>query len=294
MLLWFVVSGVYVYLLFVDVTPERQRHWAENRPSFYPTTWQEPPLYGLFGFPHQAGWRVVPDIIGDAVYASNEEEEITNWYMAQAPRTHCPNFDYFVLVENAQDEIPYDPAWLQHLQTEVWVNGRPTLQIYGREAVAEVEVVDANGRQRWLTPQQAAPPTFGGTNPVNVILGEEVRLLGYDLDTEQAMAGGQIIITLYWQPLVPLARNLQVFTHLYDGTMWGQDDSAPECAINPTTRWEPGQIIADPHIIPIAPDTPATEIPLLVGMYDLLTGDRLTVPGSADNVIRVTAVAITP
>ena len=32
-------SLLYVYLLFVDVTPERQRTWSENRPPYFPTTW---------------------------------------------------------------------------------------------------------------------------------------------------------------------------------------------------------------------------------------------------------------
>ena len=293
-LLWFVVSANYVYLMFVDVTPERQRTWAENRPSFYPTTWEEPPLYGLFGFPHQAGWRVVPPLLGDdfGLYASNEEEEITNWYMRQAPRSHCPHFDKFIWVANAQDEIPYDPGWLHHLQAEVVVNGRVTLQIYGREAVPEVERVVGSGRQQWLTPQDIAPPTAGGTYPVDVILGDQVRLSGYDLDISQAHPGGQIIVTLYWQPLIPFERNYQVFTHLYDGQMRGQHDGAPECALNPTTRWEPGQIIPDTHLIPIAADAEPGPVPLLVGMYDLLDQQRLAVPGSPDNALHLTDVLL--
>jgi hypothetical protein len=115
-------------------------------------------------------------------------------------------------------------------------------------------------------------------------------LLGYDLDTREAYAGGQVTVTLYWQALAPFDNNYQVFTHLYDGQMWGQHDGAPECALNPTTRWEPGQIIADPHIIPVEPGAPAGPVPLLVGMYDLLSKERLAVPGTADNVIHLADV----
>jgi hypothetical protein len=212
--------------------------------------------------------------------------------MEEAPRTHCANFDKFIWVANAQDEVAYDPAWLQNLQAEVVVNGAVTLRVYGREAVAEVErvVVKGNGRSIFYTPAQIAPATFSGTHSVDITFGDQVRLLGYDLDDTQAHPGGQLWLTLYWQPLVPLARNYQVFTHLYDGQMRGQHDGAPECAQNPTTRWEPGQIIADPHLIPIAADTPETAVPLLVGMYDLLDQQRLSIPNSPDNSLHLTDI----
>ncbi|MCA9923325.1 MAG: hypothetical protein KC421_13180, partial [Anaerolineales bacterium] len=76
------------------------------------TTWDAPPQFGLFGFPYQAGWRAVGDLPLALPYASNEEEEITNVYMAQANRTHCPDFNTFILTQHVQDEVPYDPAWL--------------------------------------------------------------------------------------------------------------------------------------------------------------------------------------
>ncbi|MCP4425996.1 MAG: hypothetical protein GY803_16005 [Chloroflexi bacterium] len=295
--LFWLVSVNYIYLMFVDNAPERQRSWVENKPAFYPTTWSEPPLYGLFGFPHQAGWRVVHEALPANAfpYASNEEREVTTWYMAQSPRTHCPNFDTFILAENAQDEIPYDPAWLEslHLRARVLVNGRPSLQIFGRQPVDTVQAYEATQTHRWLTPVQMAPPQTGGAHPVNIRLGnEQIDLVGYDLDDVNAFPGGQLIVTLYWKALVPFDQNYQAFVHLYDGELRAQHDGAPECAVNPTTRWEPGQIIADPHIIPIPPDMPIGEIAALAGMYDLVTGERLSIPGAIDNTIHLTDVAI--
>ncbi|MCB0037635.1 MAG: glycosyltransferase family 39 protein, partial [Anaerolineales bacterium] len=291
---WFGVCAFYIVLLFS--TAEIQRHWAEKRPSFYWTTWSEPPEYGLFGFPYQAGWRTAAAWLEnrDGWYASNEEEEITNWYMAQAPRTHCPNFDTFVLAESVQDEMPYDPAWLSdwHVQAVVKVDKKSKMLIYGREQVAAPLVVDGDWQPRWLSYWEVAPPRSGGTYPVDVVLGEQVRLVGYDIDKTTAAPGETIELTLYWQSLRPFERNYQSFVHLYDGMMWGQSDQTPECGINPTTRWEPGQLITDPHVITIAADTPAGEIPLLVGMYDLLTVERLTNPADPRNVVELTTINI--
>ncbi|MCZ7668406.1 MAG: LPXTG cell wall anchor domain-containing protein [Chloroflexi bacterium] len=110
--LFWLVSAAYVYLMFIDTTPERQRTWAENRPAFYPTTWAEPPLYGVFGFPHQAGWRIVRPLLKEDAfpYASNEEREVTNWYMVHAPRTHCPNFGDVYVGGGYQRRNPVRPG----------------------------------------------------------------------------------------------------------------------------------------------------------------------------------------
>lgn len=296
--IWLVISLLYPILMFVDVTPERQRNWATSRPlpTLYLTTWQVPPKFGLFGFPHQAGWRVAMDIIGQdgLPYASNEEEEITNWYMAQSPRTHCPDFQTFLVTADAQDSIPYNQKWLKetHLQKRISVNGQPSIEIFGREPVGSVEEIEVVGRDLWLGPADLLPTLPAGMQPVGVTVGESIRLAGFDLNSKEAFTGGKLVITLYWEALAPIERNNQVFVHLFGGELYAQHDGAPECDINPTTRWEPGQIISDAHIVELPEDMPIGSIPLLVGMYDLLSGERLTIKGADDNALYLTDVVI--
>jgi hypothetical protein len=284
--LFVVASLAYVVLLFVDVEPERQRTWAENRPRYYPTTWSEPPQYGLFGFPHQAGWRVAPALIAGLPYSSNEEPEVTNWYLAQAERTQCPDFETFFLAGNAQDALPYDEQRLDGLalQTVVTVNDTPAMRIYGENS-GETTQVEATGSELWRMPAQVAPPLGHGDVPVGTVLGNKVKLLGYTLEPPNPQPGATLDVVLYWQALVPIDRNYQVFVHLYDGTMWAQHDGAPDCAIEPTSGWEAGEVVRDAHRLQLSPDIPSGRIPLLVGMYDLIGGMRLTVPATgADNV----------
>jgi 4-amino-4-deoxy-L-arabinose transferase-like glycosyltransferase len=296
--IWLVISLLYPILMFVDVTPERQRNWATSRPlpTLYLTTWQVPPKFGLFGFPHQAGWRVAMDVIGQdgLPYASNEEEEITNWYMAQSPRTHCPDFQTFLVSADAQDSIPYNQKWLKetHLQNRILVNGQPSIEIFGRESVGTVEEIEAVGRGLWLGPADLLPTLPAGMQPVGVTVGESIRLAGFDLNSKEAFPGGNLVITLYWEALAPIEQNNQVFVHLFDGELYAQHDGAPECDINPTTRWEPGQIISDTHIVELPDDMPIGSIPLLVGMYDLLSGERLTIKGADDNALYLSDVVI--
>ncbi len=280
------VSTLFVMLLFVDVTPERQRTWHENRPPLYVTTWSEPPLYGLFGFPHQAGWRVASQLVADYPYGSNEEEEVTAWYMAQTPRTHCRDFETFLIAANAQDALPYDAQYVAQtpLQTVVTVNGAPSLHVHSRSPVGAPSYVEAAGRALWRTPQEVVPAQQTGESLVGLTLENQVRLLGYSIQGA-VQPGSTLNVVLYWQALAPIEANYQVFVHLYDGEMWAQHDGAPDCNIRPTSGWEPGQIVRDAHQITLSPQTPTGEIPLLAGMYDLLSGARQTVLGlDADHV----------
>jgi hypothetical protein len=295
--IWLLVVAIYPYLMFVSTEPERQRTWQENKPwpNLYPVTWDEPPQYGLFGFPHQAGWRAVSDILSpdDYPYASNEEEEITNWYMAQSERTHCEDFGSFLLAANAQDEVPYNSDVVSEMtrQIEVVVKGINRLVVFGG-GESDLRRVEAKLSRKWLTPDQIAPTPGRSEFKVDVVLGDIVRLIGYDLDTSEAVPGGQLVVTLHWEALAPMELNNQVFVHLYDGEMRAQDDGAPECDIMPTSRWEPGQYIADTHILDLPDELPEGNYPLWVGMYDLLTGVNLSVEGSDDGRILLQDVQI--
>ena len=64
-----------------------------------------------------------------------------------------------------------------------------------------------------------------------------------------------------------------------------QHDSAPECGINPTTRWEPGTLIRDPHLLVLPTGQP---VQFMAGMYDLITQERLPVAGEPGNFVLLT------
>lgn len=291
------ISAIYPYLLFVDTRIERQRNWVETRPTGYPTTFAEPPLFGLFGFPYQAGWRAAAELPLAWPIASNEEEEITDVYLGAAARTFCQDANTFILAENVQDSVPYDPAMIADwsLQYVVTVNGRNTMQIYSRQPVEAVQVVEAENARVWFRETAVAPPTYHPSHTLNISLGnQQVRLLGYDIDVTNAFPGGTIKLVLYWQALTPFSKSYQVFTHLVQDNIQGQHDSAPECGINPTTRWEPGQVIPDTHIIPIAPDAAPGQSKIMVGMYELETLDRIAIKDAPDNILTLTQVLIRP
>ena len=300
LLLWtgflavFVFLAYYPYLMFVQHDPEIKRTWPAHRPALYWMPDDETPLFGYFGFPYRAGWKVVGALIEEGVlsgvYASNEEQEVTGWYTRGAERTYCPDPEWYLIAENVQDEVPLrqvDVGATHHLWGEVRVSGKVKLRIYHRDgwpppaspAIFNGQDFEAYGSRfdARTTPANVVPSPPTEYAPAGYTLGEAVKLLGYRLGAADARPGGSIDLILYWEGLRPLEASYQVFNHLYDGTMWGQQDGTPGCALRPTTLWEPGRVVRDEYTIPIDPATPPGDVPLWVGMYRLDTGERLPV-----------------
>jgi 4-amino-4-deoxy-L-arabinose transferase-like glycosyltransferase len=285
----FLFLAYYPCLMFVQHAPEIKRTWPAHRPALYWRPDVELPHDGYFGFPYRAGWKVVGLMIKEGalsgVYASNEEQEVAGWYTRGAERTYCPDPEWYLIAQNVQDEVPINWDEIKatyHLWGEIQVVGEPKLWIYHRGPAAAppdiFHIEDYASRfDAGAMPESVIPPLPAGYTPAGYTLGDAVQLLGYRLDVADARPGGSIHLVLYWKALRPMETRYQVFNQLYDGAMWGQQDGTPGCALLPTIFWEPGQIVRDEYTIPIAPSTPPGEIPLLVGMYGLGTGERLPV-----------------
>jgi 4-amino-4-deoxy-L-arabinose transferase-like glycosyltransferase len=121
------------------------------------------------------------------------------------------------------------------------------------------------------------PPPFSKLS--NAQFGDDILLLGYDLDDRNGRAGGELYLTLYWQALAAPPQNYTVFNHLVDGDgrMQGQFDGPPAGEAWLTTTWLPGEVIVDRRTIPINPDAGTAVVDLLVGLYLPADGVRLPV-----------------
>jgi hypothetical protein len=129
----------------------------------------------------------------------------------------------------------------------------------------------------WAGEQAIEMPATQYTLHAN--LDDQVELLGYDLEQSTIHPGDTVSCTLYWRGLQEMSHDYTVFTHLIgpDGQTWGQWDNEPQRGQAPTTRWLPGQVIADPYQIPLSGEAQAGPLTLQVGMYDLQTMARLPV-----------------
>jgi 4-amino-4-deoxy-L-arabinose transferase-like glycosyltransferase len=137
--------------------------------------------------------------------------------------------------------------------------------------------------------------------PLEAELGEgRVRLLGYGWAPEDAVqAGTALRVDLHWQALHTLGTNYTVFVHLVGGynpatggPLWAQDDSWPLGGGHPTTRWQPGQVVADRHVIEVPEGTPPGVYQVQVGLYDALTGERLSVAGADRDAVVIGEIKV--
>jgi 4-amino-4-deoxy-L-arabinose transferase-like glycosyltransferase len=142
---------------------------------------------------------------------------------------------------------------------------------------------------RFRVRQESAPKLGLGdvTIPhrLDVDFGDNVRLLGYGIETEAPHPGGTVHLALYWQARGTVAGRYKVFTHLLGDAfnaetgnfLWGQQDNEPVNLTRPTTSWRTGEVIVDRYAIPIAGHAPPGAYQIEVGMYDPATGERLPV-----------------
>ncbi len=150
-----------------------------------------------------------------------------------------------------------------------------TVQVRGRERLFEAPAVE---------------------HPLEVQVGESVRLLGYDLRPVVARPGEALHLTLYWQALGEMDTSYTVFVHLLDGhnRIRGQRDSLPGGGTLPTTGWISGEVVVDACEIAIDPAASPGQYTIALGLYNAETGARLPVSGPqmAGDHVSLTGVEI--
>ncbi len=178
--------------------------------------------------------------------------------------------------------LPADlPDGRYRLRMQVLEGEKPLSRLYGLfplGSTLDLGTIEVEGRERSFT----LPPT---EHPLDFRWGEVVRLLGYDLEPTEVESGGSLHLTLYWQALSTMETSYTVFIHLLDeeGGLRGQQDSVPGQGTLPTTGWMIGEVITDCYDISIASDAPPGGYRLLAGMYEPVSGKRLSVYDGAGN-----------
>jgi len=299
------IFGFYLQRLFVYTGVEVLRLWPEQHPPGYWMPFDMPPEVAIFGFPHNSGWKVIGVQYAEGVlsgnFLTNEKPEVVDWYTRGAGA--CPRGNRYYIVASRTE--PQADAAAQELVTNVanefslrqivTVQEQPKLHLFDQPGVYDVEHLDL-AAFAYRFDRELTAPTFVGRrgrvvdppiqHRLGYRLGDEIELLGYDLNATTARPGDLLHLTLYWRALRPMQNAYTVFNQVLDRATTakaGQVDGMPVCDRNPTSQWFAGDMIADPYTIPIAADAaPGTYI-LISGMYNPATGARLemTAPDGA-------------
>jgi hypothetical protein len=117
---------------------------------------------------------------------------------------------------------------------------------------------------------------------VDVAFGDRIILEGFSLDATTLRPGDILQLTLFWRARAPVRERYKVFVHLVGDPAAppaAQHDGEPGGGLALTTRWTPGEGVADNHGVFIPLDLPPGEYTLRVGLYGVEDGLRLAHAG---------------
>lgn len=127
-----------------------------------------------------------------------------------------------------------------------------------------------------------------------------IRLRGYEWSPARPGPGDTLRVTLYWQAMQPILADYTPFVHLYaageENNQPAAQHDAPPCAGRyGTSRWQPGEIIANQHRVTL-PDVSGQTYTLAVGWYAWPSLVRLSLatsgPTLPDNRLPLTSIQI--
>jgi len=173
-----------------------------------------------------------------------------------------------------------------HLPTSLQLSGdqaevSAALVSEGEQTQTSVASIELESRPR----QFEAPPI---THQKSVSFEDPplVKLIGFDLNSSELVAGDELPVTLYWQAEGEMEIDYTVFVQLLnrEWQVVAQEDTQPQAGAAPTTTWLAGEILTDAHELSLPVDLPPGDYRLITGMYNPITGRRMPVSTGGDYV----------
>ncbi|MBA2390760.1 MAG: hypothetical protein H0V67_10955, partial [Geodermatophilaceae bacterium] len=126
----------------------------------------------------------------------------------------------------------------------------------------------------------------GSSTPIDVSLqslafGEQAQLLSLRHNSPTRRAGQPLRVTLLWFNQVQTDQRYVTFVHLTGpggGAALAQHDAEPNMGTVPTSRWQPGQLVEDLHLLPLPDGLEPGEYELWGGIYSLEEGSAVPIP----------------
>lgn len=201
---------------------------------------------------------------GDAILLSNDRDELMPlWYLQQVNGIRPDLAGVFPLLLADEDWSTIGRALDSALDS-----GRPVYLIKpmpGLEIKARLGEADASGLTPVLGPAVTGQPAVRA----DALMGDTVRLLGYDIQPGEPQPGDSLRVELYWQASQPAGADLTSFVQLLAGNdeKLAQSDQQPGGVFYPSSLWRPGETLLDRHELTIPSSAAPGPYRLLVGLY---------------------------
>ena len=184
------------------------------------------------------------------------------------------------------------------------VTAEPLVPTFTPPATADSDLAPAPAPTLEATETSTLTPTVAPDAPdapvageVRVRFGDFAELAGYSLSGTEVTTAQPVPLTLYWQALEGSSTtDYMVFTHLLaeDGHLVAQHDSPPANGARPIASWSPGESIVDPHSMAFQDTAYTGPATIVVGLYDLTTGERVLTDMGSSHVVLAAAISVVP
>ncbi len=206
----------------------------------------------------------------DAILLSNDRDELMPlWYLQQVDGVRPDLAGVFPRLLADTDWANIGGALDSALAT-----GRPVALIKpmpGLEIKARLGETDASGLTPVLGPAVTGEPALR----TDALIGDWLRLLGYDIQPDEPQPDDLLRVDLYWQPDQPATADVTSFVQLLtvEGEKVAQSDHQPGGVYYPSSLWRPGETLLDRHELTIPPNAAPGPYRLLVGLYRQVNGE---------------------
>jgi hypothetical protein len=172
-----------------------------------------------------------------------------------------------------------------HLAPETW-NWQPAAAFVFTFAVVLLYMREGTG---WIN--SPLGQALAAEHQTVYHLGDDIQLLGYDLNGESFRPGDTLELRVYWHTTAPIPYGYASFVHISTGGPPLAQADKQNPAGRPTKEWTSDGYIRDDYSIPLPADMPPGEYQVIVGLYTCDTlppgecgnGERLPVTDAAGN-----------
>ncbi len=240
----------------------------------------------LVSNPRLSGWKVVGVLFAQGQLRGDfrtmkESFAVPIWYTFQTPRSCFEDpQNYFVAMSARGLPAEFDqlPSHGYTLTRVVLVDEQPRLFVLERNATPMDPLIYQLDDYRAQYDHMATPARYvqepPAQHPLRIIWGGRLLLYGYDITRIQLKPGESLELALHWRALAPMGVRYRAFVHVESERIWGQHDDDPVCRLR-TDEWRPPQAGIGQFRVSLDPHTPPGRYPVLVGVYDPDTGERL-------------------
>lgn len=141
------------------------------------------------------------------------------------------------------------------------------------------------------------PPEVSPPSAPTAVFGDGVQLLAAEVSQALIQPGDWLRFKVTWQVDRPVETELTVFTQLLgpDDRVWGQYDNQPGGGWYPFSLWPVNRPASESYAFQLQPDAPPGEYRLIAGMYDAMSGERVSIvdgPGQGQDFVTLAVVTV--